>query len=441
MLPPFRLDYYGKASTEAILEFESSADIGFTQKANLSDLHKNVRMRTLALEKLDAQIQHLMGTFQSQSFLDEFGYPGVLGESYSIEFTEFSKINSKRALVKYKFKGKVVFHTEAFQDKLSIKVPIKLPLAADKIYALGLKGDLNKCSDVHYNSEEDFWYFWDPDMHGCPLKGDNDNVLRIYGRLKKLLNTSSTYPEYDQLYGDNHNGSIMKTSLFLGYIDAVESLSIPNRKDDGYIAFKEIEKSLEDLGYELKEKKDAFRENTIGSIIKGINFFRFYEKKVQTKLGKVILSQVELMLSDTDINSLDETFQRHYVKALEDSDLIAYDGHSGLGSTLNLDMLPDFSFKPKKYQIIYFNGCSSYPYYNGHYFSAKGGTKFMDLITSGLPTLTNTSMPNMMAFATPFLEGTLQSYQRLLNQIEFSNGDNGTYLVGVNGDEDNKFKP
>jgi hypothetical protein len=112
-----------------------------------------------------------------------------------------------------------------------------------------------------------------------------------------------------------------------------------------------------------------------------------------------------------------------------------------LGSYLNLDWLPAFTFKPKKYQIIYFNGCSSYPYYNGTYFAAKGGTKYMDLITSGLPTLTNTSSPNMMSFATPFLTGSLQSYQRLLNQIEISNGDNGTYLVGVNGDEDNKFKP
>ena len=440
-LPPTSLKYYGKASTEAILDFETTAEIAFAQKANVRDLQKTGKIQSLVLELLDAQIQHLMGTFQSQSFLMEFGYPGVLGESYSIDFKEFTKLNSERALVKYKFTGKVVFHSEAFQGKTKIAIPLKLPLAADNFYALGLKGDVNKCTDEHYNSEGDFWYFWDPDMPGCPLKGDSENVLRFNGHLKKLLNTTSTYPEYDLLYGDNENGSVMKTSLFLGYIEAIESLTTPNRKDDGYIAFREVEQSLEGLGYELKEKTDAFRENSIGSKIKGINFFRLYEKKVQTKLGKTILSQVELLLSDTDINSKDETFHHHYVGALEEADLIAYDGHSGLGTYLNLDWLPAFSFKPKKYQIIYFNGCSSYPYYNGNYFAAKGGTRYMDLITSGLPTLTNTSSPNMMSFATPFLTGSLQSYQRLLNQIEISNGDNGTYLVGVNGDEDNRFKP
>lgn len=440
-LPPISLEYYGKASTEAILEYESSADIAFNQKATLKDLQKSGKIQASVLELLDAQIQHLMGTFQSQSFLDEFGYPGVLGETYTIDFKEFTKLKDGRALVKYSFHGKVVFHSDSFQGKKSISIPLKLPKAPDQIYALGLKGEVNKCTDEHYNSEGDFWYFWDPDMRGCPLKGDFENVLRFNGRLKRLANTTSTYPEYDLLYGDNENGSLMKTSLFLGYIEEIESLTIPNRKDDGYIAFTEVEQSLVDLGYELKEKEDAFRENARGAKLKGINFSRLYEKKLQTKLGKTILSQVEILLSDTDINSKDETFHRHYTTALENSDLIAYDGHSGLGSYLNLDWLPAFSFKPKKYQIIYFNGCSSYPYYNGTYFAAKGGTKYMDLITSGLPTLTNTSSPNMMSFATPFLTGSLQSYQRLLNQIEISNGDNGTYLVGVNGDEDNKFKP
>jgi hypothetical protein len=28
-----------------------------------------------------------------------------------------------------------------------------------------------------------------------------------------------------------------------------------------------------------------------------------------------------------------------------------------------------------------------------------------------------------------------------LNELEQSNGDNGTYLTGVNGDEDNRWSP
>lgn len=85
---------------------------------------------------------------------------------------------------------------------------------------------------------------------------------------------------------------------------------------------------------------------------------------------------------------------------------------------------------------------SSYPYYNGQYFDAKkGGSKNLEIITSGLSTYTTTALGNMLAFLDPFLKGRVISYQTLLRNIEKSNEDVGTYLTGVNGDEDNKFLP
>ena len=76
------------------------------------------------------------------------------------------------------------------------------------------------------------------------------------------------------------------------------------------------------------------------------------------------------------------------------------------------------------------------------YFGAKtGGSKNLELITTGLPTLTSTSLENMLAFINPFVEGKVQSYQTILNGLEKSNGGEGTYLMGVNGDQDNKFRP
>lgn len=432
--------YYGKVSTEAILEFTTVAEIPHSTNLTLTSL-KGAKVREKILEKLDLQIQHLMGTFQSASFIDEFSYPGVLGATYDIEFLSVKNLTAKRKEIEYKFKGKVVFHSGAFKNKNTVELPLKLPRAYDEIYELGMKGATNKCTDHHYNSEGDFWYFWDPDMDGCPLADNDTDVLRFNGKLKRLENTKLTYPEYDMLYGNNGNGKVMKTSIFLGYIDDLKNLTTVNRQDNGYYALEYIEEALDELGYTVTEKKDAFREYADGRTVKGINFYRIYSKEITTKTGDKITSEVELMLSDTDINSEDGTFHNYLIPAMIDSDIIAYDGHSGLGANLSLDWLPTFSFKPKKYQMIYFNGCSSYPYFNGNYFDAKGGTKYMDLLTSGLPTLTDTSGPNMMAFVEPFLKGSVQSYQKLLSQIELSNGENDTYLVGVNGDEDNVFQP
>lgn len=437
---PYNDKYYGKKSTEALLTFSTVAEIPHTGELTLATLKKPGRIQDNILAKLDMQVQHLMGTFQSESFQEDFGYPGVIGETYEIEFKEVKVLNSKTKLIKYAFKGKVVFHTSAFKAP-TINVPIKLPLAYDKIYDLGLEGDENVCTDEHYNSEDDFWYFWDPDMEGCPLKDDKVNVLRITGKLKRLDNTELTYPEYDKLYADNGNGETLETGVFLGYIEDIDDLTTVNTKDDAYIAMKEIEADLKLQDFELKEKKDHFREYLDGRVVKGINFYRVYEKAVKTATGKNIISRVKILLSDTSVTSADETFHRHFAEGLADNDILVYDGHSGLGANLSLDNLPTVPFKAKKYQIYYFNGCSSYPYYNGMFFDAKGGTKNLDILTSGLPTFTTTAGDNMKAFLAGFVNGKVQSYQKLLGVLEASNGDYGTYLTGVNGDEDNTFTP
>ncbi len=47
----------------------------------------------------------------------------------------------------------------------------------------------------------------------------------------------------------------------------------------------------------------------------------------------------------------------------------------------------------------------------------------------------------MWTFLTPFISGHLTSWQNIMNRLEASNGEEETYLMGVNGDEDNQFRP
>lgn len=433
--------FYGKNSTEATLSFEGKAILDVEGDATVTQLNNVAgRLRKVYLEDLDYQIQHLMGTFQSVSFQEEFGYPGVIGADYDISFKTNKLLEDGRHLVTYKYSSKVVFQKQAFKSSPEILIPIKLPLSASEIYDLGIVRGMNKCTDEHYNSEDDFWYFWDPDMEGCPLKNNSKDVLRIKGKLKIIQNTKLTYPEYNLLYGDNGNGNEFSIALFLGYIDDLENVRVPNRRDDGATALKEVEANLIESGFVLKIKKDAFRDDHT-QVTKGINYYRVYEKEVTSAIGKSIIVKVKLLLADTESASIDGTFHKYLIPAYKNDDIIIYDGHSGLGGNLSLDILPTFSFKPNKYQIIYFNGCSSYPYFNGNYFDAKGGTKYLDIITSGLPTFTATASSNMNAFLNPFINGKTLSYQSILNAVENSNFDYGTYLTGVNGDEDNKYKP
>lgn len=430
--------YYGRHSTEAILTFEAKADLKLGFVPSISALKTEGRVRTIALSALDEQIQHLMGTFQSESFLKSFKHPGVLGESYEIVFTksEPSSTGEKgRALISYRFKGKVVFGKSAFKSNSVRTVPIKLPLAPDLIYDISFGdhgSDFNYCTDEEYNTVYDFWYFWDPDQKGCPLIHDDVNVLRLDGKLKMLENTELTYPDYDKLYGDNYNGKNLDIAVFYGYIEDVDSLKRSPRADDAKRSLAYLDSALREKGFTLYEKKDAFRIYSDGREVKGINYLRKYQKNNVRVLA---------LLADTGIDSKDGTFHRYLVNALKSADVLLYDGHSGLGDTLNLSYLPKFRFNPDKYQLFFFNGCSSYPYFTGSFFSAKGGTENLDIISAGLPTYSINSGPNTMSFLSTFIDGKTRSYQKIISDLENSNLDQEWFMLGVSGDEDNEWYP
>ena len=440
------LAYYGRHSTEAILTYQSKVDLDLGFVPTIEALSKPGRVQTIAMQALDAQIQHLMGTFQSQSFIKAFKNPGVLGESYEVVFLKSSpspRGEKGRALIEYRFKGKVVFSKNAFRSNRVRHVPLKLPLAPDLIYETSFgdkKESLNYCTDEEYNTEFDFWYFWDPEQKGCPLSHDNENVLRFDGTLKMLESTELTYPDYDKLYGNNFNGNNLDIAVFYGYINDVNSLRRAPRGDDGRIALNYLDSALRDSGFSLYEKKDAFRVYQDERETRGINYLRKYEKTIRA-LGKQVHVRILVLLADTEIESKDITFHRYLVNALKSADIVVYDGHSGLGDTLNLASLPRFQFNQDKYQLFFFNGCSSYPYYTGSFFTAKGGTENLDILSAGLPTYSSNSGPNTVSFLNSFIEGRTRSYQKILSDLENSNSDQGWFLLGVSGDEDNSWYP
>ena len=417
--------YFGAKSTEALLTFEGSIEVITARALSVAQLNGDTPKALEIQRAVDHQLQFLIGHFQSESFVVNFNYPGVLGDKYKFKFMKAEPKQGETQVLHYRFQGKSVFHTKVFQHSSNVTLPLRLPANPETFYQLGVVNGVNRCTDGHYNSEDDLFYFWDPDKKGCPLKNNAKDVLRIEGKLERLANTLSTYPEYDRLYSLPD----LRISVFLGYIDDEPKTSRTN--DDGYRTYKELAHDLARKHFHLVEEKN----------FKTINYLSTFEKSFRNQLGieqKVIIT---LLLSDSSSESRDRTFVTAFSEALKNSQLVAYDGHSGLGGNLDferftMEKLPSF------YQIFFFNGCSSYPYFNNMYFSKKpAGKKNLEIITAGLPTLTSTSTSNMLAFLTPFIEGKTHSYQTIMRSLERSNADEGTYLMGVIGDEDNQFKP
>src|SRR3990167_1633442 len=110
--------YYGRNSTEARLTYSASVEIEHEGTIDLAVINRRGRARNAVFAKVDAQIQHLMGTFQSESFVEDFGFPGVLGERYVVNFKRVrSGSSSSRKILDYDFRGTVVFHKNAFKSR------------------------------------------------------------------------------------------------------------------------------------------------------------------------------------------------------------------------------------------------------------------------------------------------------------------------------------
>jgi hypothetical protein len=419
--------YYGRHSTEAILTYDAWLDVPDELKKREVE------------ESIDEQIQYLVGDFQSESFREKNGYYGMTGEDYDFQITgegPSPTYGNKRFF--YRYKGKVIFAKKIFRGgKATRSVPIRLPLDLD-VYYRSTKRDKNHCTDPVFNGYEDFWYFWDPDKEKCPLKDNSQDVIRIEGTLKLLENTKNTYPEYDRLFADNGNGSDFEVSIFLGYITQY-NIEKPSPRDEGAINYQALSDELSDLGFEIIDEKNGFRLLSNGREAQGANLYRVFEKEISTPLGKK-LARIKVLLADTSYEARDGTFHAYFVPALENSDIMIYDGHSELGAALGFEHLPPVRFNKKKYQIFFFNGCNSYPYYNAEYISRKGGSQNLEVITAGLPTLVSSGVSNTMSFLNGFVSGKTISYQTLISRLEASNEDM-TYLFGVSGDEDNQFLP
>ena len=109
---------------------------------------------------------------------------------------------------------------------------------------------------------------------------------------------------------------------------------------------------------------------------------------------------------DTDLDrSKKVTFAKFLKRAIEESDVVIYEGHSGLGVNLDLETVERqlllsrdskiserIEFQRQKRQIFFFDSCSSYSYYLGMFEGRKDpGT--LAVMSNGLESLFGYEQP------------------------------------------------
>ncbi len=367
-------------------------------------------------ELIKLQLQHMYGAFTMHPGFTES--PGIPSGDYEVNLIGARKMpNQPYVKVSYSYDDIAVFSSKLFQSGTT-RIQFVLPADPVTIYSKGFPTPLsriNRCTDEHYNSEGDFWYFWNPYKESCPMTGND--LIAVQTDLKPMNVTRNTYPEYAKLYGENGNGDVLQVSYLVGVDENFKN------GDLGKKTFKDAFAGLKAAGFQVTVDETRRKRLT----------FRFGKKR----------AAIEMLLLDPDTVE----FAEQAVHAMKTADIFLYDGHSGLGGYLSPERLEEdtgrkLSLPADKYQIFAFQGCSTYAYYNSAFFRLKSssqdprGTKNLDIITTGIGADFEVGADVDVSFLTSITMGNRPSWQTIINRIHSVEGDLSS-LTHVNGDEDN----
>jgi hypothetical protein len=169
-----------------------------------------------------------------------------------------------------------------------------------------------------------------------------------------------------------------------------------------------------------------------------------FEAPVKVKVGSAAEVAVTVVLNSYFGAEGDATPHK---KAIKNSDVFIYNGHSYIGyGPLDPKNFSSSDF-PSSYQIMFVNSCVSYNYYEKDYWALKsGGSANLEIVTNGLESWVAGSGGAMGRFVGQLISGSQPSYSQLLKAAEFTANDYGydwgmDALRVVDGELDNKYTP
>jgi hypothetical protein len=416
--------WYGADSRRARMQFTTHVLYGVPDNyyGAVSQILSDGTQYQAISELIDLQLQHMYGAFTTHpGFVDN---PGIPSGDYKVQLLSAEKVpNQPYAKVTYSYDDYAVFSSRIFPGGSSPqRIQFVLPRDPVAVYGRGFPSPssrVNRCTDSHYNSEGDFWYFWNPYQDGCPLTGAD--LVGVTSDLQPLPVTRGTYPDYSRLYGSNGSGDELRVTYLVG-VD--ENFSYG---DLGKQTFRDAAAGLRQAGFKLTVDESRRKRFTLQAG------------------GKRVSIDMHLV----DPNTTD--FSVKAVHGMRTADIFLYDGHSGLGGYLDPERLRDdtgrkLTLPVDKYQVFYFNGCSTYAYYTTKFFNLKKsgadpkGTRNLDIITTGIGADFGAGALVDVTFLAGIATGQRPSWQTLIDRIHSAEGDMSA-LTHVNGDEDNPRNP
>ncbi len=408
-----------KSNAQAQIIGPSVQEVKFSYKASF-DIPASGDQPT-DLDRAEFHATHMFGLFHSPEMVQKFGIPemtgGIGGPRSQMKIKILSSVTEGELVhIEYKNSGKMILHKKAAQVLLKEgHFEIPLPTNPYNIYD-------EKCTDKHYTSFGDYWYFYNPFRKGCEYLSNEPFATLVNVEIKPLeYKKIDQTPQLPRLRGDNGNGSLFSIYVIHGF-----ETDTKDKVDSGRQNFKEFNDYLRANHFE----ENQLKSNSSSSLL-------VFTKKLTLDNGQKINVEVKHMLVTTSIESRSKLFAQYFKEAIENADVIVYGGHSGLGGNLDIPSLEekagDYKFNPNKKQIFFFDSCSSYSYYLQHFAVEKTKAK-IDVVTYGLSSYFNTSNDVLTSFMNSLLSKKSDDvlWSDILKKMEKTlEGD--TYLLNVGG--------
>lgn len=442
---PRQVAFVSKKATEATLTFSWFVEMDSDKKPTLVE----------AKEQAGEQVQHMFGPMERA---DRMAAPKE-DHVITVKASDIQKIAEGRWRIAYDYEGTLVL-----QNGPRSKYKFPLPVDPDKIFQAAMSGSQNHCTDEHYQSEGDFWYFWAPKGWGkdeypkCPLRSnengqidDGEDYEIVTGEIDRIKKVRTTYPEYDRMAVKD----IVDVHFFYGMDEPTGTADPYKSRDINAESYRNVVRDLKEMGFEVRKWSKAELDSVYPPAERdGKVFVEEAVKQYAGADGKKTV-RARIFFGQTGIDEKSLGFHHFFCDALKNAAVMVYNGHSGLGGHLDLDAIadnvPGCGPGKKRYQVYFFNSCTSYTYYNSTYLNRKrvtkgkkhkidpSGTKNLDIMANGLSTafdvMHDTDMSLVRAIDKYASKGKWTSWQSLAREIDSDN------LFTVNGDEDNPTKP
>lgn len=322
---------------------------------------------------VELQASYLFGYMQNPEIVAEWdlnkriygiGAPAWSPKVKILENTEEDGVRT----IRYRAEGKMLLIKSVAQKLIKDgHWDVTLPYNLDKFYD-------KDCTDKDFPGRGDFWYFYDPFREGCEDLRAPDLAKKVSISIKAIPNVPEDLPaNLDELRVDNGHDLFQITTVN-GFDEGSRK-----RNDDGRVNYEKMNEWFVKKGF-TDTFISKYKERPIHQ----------FDKTVTRADGRRIHIRFTRLLAVTELDgNRNVTFAKFFEGALKDSDVIVYEGHSGLGTNLDFEHLEERAGIKKsdidasKRQLYLFDSCSSYSYYLAMFDGLKDPGK-LNVLTNGI---------------------------------------------------------